>query len=129
LDKVFSQLHGKAISYNNIVDIDAAIALIKEFSEPTFAVIKHTNACGVASRTNLKDAWNDALACDPISAYGGVIIVNRAIDAGVAEELNKLFFEILIASEYDEKAMEILKSKKNRILLQKKSVDFSEVSV
>jgi phosphoribosylaminoimidazolecarboxamide formyltransferase/IMP cyclohydrolase len=126
LDKVFSQLHGKAISYNNIVDIDAAIALIKEFSEPTFAVIKHTNACGVASRTNLKDAWNDALACDPISAYGGVIIVNRAIDAGVAEELNKLFFEILIASEYDEKAMEILKSKKNRILLQKKSVDFSE---
>ena len=126
LDDVFSQHHGKAISYNNIVDIDAAIALIKEFSEPTFAVIKHTNACGVASRTNLKDAWNDALACDPISAYGGVIIANRAIDAGVAKELNNLFFEILIASEYDEKAMEILKSKKNRILLQKKSVDFSE---
>jgi phosphoribosylaminoimidazolecarboxamide formyltransferase / IMP cyclohydrolase len=126
LDKVFLQHHGKAISYNNIVDIDAAIALIKEFSEPTFAVIKHTNACGVASRTNLLDAWNDALACDPISAYGGVITVNRAIDAGVAEELNKLFFEILIAPEYDEKAMEILKSKKNRILLQKKSVDFSE---
>jgi phosphoribosylaminoimidazolecarboxamide formyltransferase/IMP cyclohydrolase len=127
LEEVFTQLHGKAISYNNIVDIDAAIALIKEFFEPTFVVIKHTNACGVASRTNLKDAWCDALACDPISAFGGVIIANRLIDTGVAEELNKLFFEILIASEYDEKALEILKSKKNRILLQKKSVDFSEV--
>jgi len=126
LDEVFNQLHGKAISYNNIVDIDAAIALIKEFCEPTFVVIKHTNACGVASRTNLKEAWCDALACDPISAFGGVIIANRPIDTGVAEELNKLFFEILIASEYDEKAREILKSKKNRILLQKNSVDFSE---
>jgi len=127
LDQVFNQLHGKAISYNNIVDIDAAFALIKEFSEPTFVVIKHTNACGVASRTNLKDAWIDALACDPMSAYGGVIIANRPIDQSVAEELNKLFFEILIASEFDEKALEILKSKKNRILLQKKSADFSEV--
>jgi phosphoribosylaminoimidazolecarboxamide formyltransferase/IMP cyclohydrolase len=127
LDEVFSQLHGKAISYNNIVDIDAAFALIKEFSEPTFVVIKHTNACGVASRTNLKEAWRDALACDPVSAFGGVIIANRPIDTGVAEELNKLFFEILVASDYDEKALEILKSKKNRILLQKKSVDFSEI--
>jgi phosphoribosylaminoimidazolecarboxamide formyltransferase/IMP cyclohydrolase len=127
LDEVFNQLHGKAISYNNIVDIDAAVNLIKEFSEPTFVVIKHTNACGIASRTNLKDAWYDALACDPISAYGGVIIANRPIDTGVAEELNKLFFEILIANEYDEKTLEILKSKKNRILLQKKSVDFSGV--
>lgn len=126
LDEVFNQLHGKAISYNNIVDVDAAIALIKEFPEPTFVVIKHTNACGVASRTNLKEAWCDALACDPISAFGGVIIANRPIDTGIAEELNKLFFEILIASKYDEKALEILKSKKNRILLQKKSVDFSE---
>ncbi len=127
LDEVFNQLHGKAISYNNIVDIDAAIALIKEFSEPTIVVIKHTNACGVASRTNLKEAWFDALACDPISAFGGVIIANRTIDESVAVEMNKLFFEILVASEYDEKALEILKSRKNRILLQKKSVDFSEV--
>jgi phosphoribosylaminoimidazolecarboxamide formyltransferase / IMP cyclohydrolase len=127
LDQVFKQLHGKAISYNNIVDIDAAIALIKEFSEPTFVVIKHTNACGVASRANLKDAWCDALACDPISAYGGVIITNKPIDTGVAEELNKLFFEILIATEYDEKALDLLKSKKNRILLQLKSNDFSGV--
>jgi phosphoribosylaminoimidazolecarboxamide formyltransferase/IMP cyclohydrolase len=127
LDDVFTQLHGKAISYNNIVDIDAAIALIKEFSEPTFVVIKHTNACGVASRTNLKEAWCDALACDPVSAYGGVIIANRQIDTGVAEELNKLFFEILIANEYSEKTLDILRSKKNRILLQKKSIDFSEL--
>jgi phosphoribosylaminoimidazolecarboxamide formyltransferase/IMP cyclohydrolase len=127
LDEVFNQLHGKAISYNNIVDIDAAISLIKEFTEPTFVVIKHTNACGVASRTNLKEAWCDALACDPQSAFGGVIITNRPVDIAVAEELNKLFFEILIASEYDEKALEILKSKKNRILLQKKVVDFPEV--
>jgi phosphoribosylaminoimidazolecarboxamide formyltransferase/IMP cyclohydrolase len=127
LDDVFSQLHGKAISYNNIVDIDAAIALIKEFDEPTFVVIKHTNACGVASRTNLNDAWCDALACDPVSAYGGVVIANRHVDTAAAEELNKLFFEILIASEYDEKALELLKSKKNRILLQKKAVDFAEV--
>jgi phosphoribosylaminoimidazolecarboxamide formyltransferase/IMP cyclohydrolase len=109
------------------VDIDAAIALIKEFSEPTCVVIKHTNACGLASRTNLKAAWIDALACDPISAYGGVIIVNRPIDINVAEEINKVFFEILVASEYDEKALELLKSKKNRILLQKKSVDFSAI--
>jgi phosphoribosylaminoimidazolecarboxamide formyltransferase/IMP cyclohydrolase len=127
LDDVFTQLHGKSISYNNIVDIDAAFALIKEFSEPTVVVIKHTNACGIASRTNLKDAWCDAFACDPVSAFGGVIMANRPVDAEVAEELNKLFFEILVSSDYDEKALEILKSKKNRILLQKKAVDFSEV--
>lgn len=127
IDDVFIQHHGKAISYNNIVDIDAAISLIKEFTEPTFVVIKHTNACGVASRTNLNEAWRDALACDPVSAYGGVVITNRPVDTGVAEELNKLFFEILIASEYDEKSLEILKSKKNRIILQKKAVDFPEV--
>jgi phosphoribosylaminoimidazolecarboxamide formyltransferase / IMP cyclohydrolase len=127
LDNIFVQLHGKAISYNNIVDIDAAIALIREFSEPTFVVIKHTNACGIASRTNLKQAWFDALACDPVSAFGGVIIANRPIDADVAEELNKLFFEILIASSYDDKALEILKSKKNRILLQLHNGQLPEV--
>jgi phosphoribosylaminoimidazolecarboxamide formyltransferase / IMP cyclohydrolase len=127
IDEVFNQLHGKAISYNNIVDIDAAVSLIGEFTEPTFVVIKHTNACGVASRTNLMEAWLDALACDPVSAYGGVIIANRSVDLAVAEELNKLFFEILIAGEYDGKALELLKSKKNRILLQKKSIEFPGV--
>ena len=127
LEEVFDQLHGKAISFNNLVDIDAALALIKEFSEPTFVIIKHTNACGVASRINLNDAWSDALACDPLSAFGGVIIANRPIDETVAVELNKLFFEILIGEEFDEKALSILKSRKNRILLLKKSVDFPSV--
>jgi len=121
LDEVLEQLHGKAISFNNLVDIDAAISLIGEFTEPTVVIIKHTNACGVASRTNLMEAWTDALACDPVSAFGGVIIVNRKISTDTAEEMNKLFFEILIAEEYDEKALEILKSKKNRILLRKKA--------
>jgi len=120
LDKIFEQLHGKAISYNNLVDIDAAINLIREFTDPTFVVIKHTNACGVASRTNSRDAWLDALACDPISAFGGVIITNRPVDMETATELNKLFFEILIAEEYKDDALELLKSRKNRILLKKK---------
>lgn len=124
LDEVFHQLHGKEISYNNLVDIDAAFSLINEFEEPTVVIIKHTNACGVASRDKLKQAWIDALACDPVSAYGGVIIVNRKIDFETAEEINKLFFEILIAESMDENAMELLKSKKNRILLQKKPVTF-----
>ena len=122
LDEVFEQLHGKAISYNNIVDIDAAIALISEFTEPTFVIIKHTNACGVASRNTLREAWIDALACDPVSAFGGVITANRLIDMETAEEMNKLFFEILIAEKFDENALELLKSKKNRIILRKKSV-------
>ncbi len=127
LDEVFEQLHGKAVSYNNIVDIDASIALIKEFSEPTFVVIKHTNACGVASRPTLKAAWTDALACDPVSAYGGVIVANRPIDMETATELNKLFFEIVISEGYDEKALELLKSKKNRIILKKKSFSFPDL--
>ncbi len=127
LDEVFHQLHGKAISYNNLVDIDAAISLISEFTEPTFVVIKHTNACGVASRADLKQAWLDALACDPVSAFGGVITTNRPITIAVAEELNKLFFEILIADVFEEKALELLKSRKNRILLQKKQALFPPV--
>lgn len=124
LDEVFEQLHGKAVSYNNIVDIDAAISLIDEFTEPTVVIIKHTNACGVASRSTLTEAWKDALACDPVSAFGGVITANRLIDLETAEEMNKLFFEILIAEKFDENALNLLKSKKNRILLHKKSFDF-----
>ncbi len=119
-DEIFDQLHGKAISYNNLVDIDAAYELIHEFSEPTFVIIKHTNACGVASRTNIKDAWLDALACDPVSAFGGVIIANRPVTFEVAEELNKLFFEIIIGDDFESDALELLKSRKNRIILQKK---------
>jgi len=124
LNEVFEQLHGKAISYNNLVDIDAAISLINEFAEPTFAVLKHTNACGVASRDNLTEAWKDALAGDPVSAFGGVIISNRNIDKETAEEINKIFLEVLLAPGYDDDALEILKSKKNRIILRAKSYDF-----
>ncbi|MEA3479326.1 MAG: bifunctional phosphoribosylaminoimidazolecarboxamide formyltransferase/IMP cyclohydrolase [Bacteroidota bacterium] len=126
LGEVFDQLHGKAISYNNLVDIEAAISLINEFIEPTFAILKHTNACGVASRDKLSEAWKCALAGDPVSAFGGVIITNRVIDQATAEEINKIFVEVLLAPGYDEKALEILKSKKNRIILQGNSYDFPE---
>jgi phosphoribosylaminoimidazolecarboxamide formyltransferase / IMP cyclohydrolase len=124
LDEVFEQLHGKAISYNNLVDLEAALALIKEFTEPSFAIIKHTNACGASSRPSLKQAWFDALAGDPLSAYGGVVACNQKIDLETAEEVNKLFFEIIIAPDYEKNALELLKSKKNRIILQIKPVDF-----
>ncbi|NVN95672.1 MAG: bifunctional phosphoribosylaminoimidazolecarboxamide formyltransferase/IMP cyclohydrolase [Bacteroidetes bacterium] len=116
----FHQLHGKEISYNNMLDIDAAIALITDFEETTFAIIKHNNACGLASRDKLIDAWKDALAADPISAFGGILICNRIVDEETALEINKLFFEIIIAPNYENNALEILKSKKNRIILQKK---------
>jgi len=110
-------LHGKEISYNNLLDIDAAVNLIKEFSDATVAILKHNNACGVATRQNIKEAWVDALAGDPVSAFGGVIIANRVIDLATAEEMNKIFFEVLIAPAYNDDALEVLKSKKNRILL------------
>ena len=126
LDKVFEQFHGKAISYNNLVDLDAAINLINEFDETTFAILKHNNACGIASRDNLMDAWKDALAGDPVSAFGGVLICNKAIDEKTAKEINKLFCEIILSPGYEKKALEILKSKKNRIILQKKSFDFPD---
>jgi phosphoribosylaminoimidazolecarboxamide formyltransferase / IMP cyclohydrolase len=124
LKEIFEQLNGKAVSYNNLVDLEAAVGLIKEFTEPTFVIIKHTNACGVASRVALKQAWIDALAGDPVSAFGGVVITNRIVDMATAEEVNKLFFEIIIAPGYEKNALELLKSKKNRIILQIKPVDF-----
>ena len=124
-DEVFTKLHGKELSYNNLVDIDAAINLIGEFTEPTVAVIKHTNPCGVASRSSLTMAYLDALACDPVSAFGGIIIANGIITLETAEELNKLFFEILIADGYENDALDRLKSKKNRIILQKNPYSFS----
>lgn len=127
LNRVFQQLHGKAISYNNLGDLDAAILLIKEFSEPTIAILKHQNACGVASRDTLPEAWKDALAGDPVSAFGGVIISNEAIDEITAEEINKLFFEIILAPGYDKSALEILQGKKNRIILQKQDYSFDPV--
>ncbi len=126
LDEIFEQLHGKAISYNNLLDLDAAMHLINDFEETTFAIIKHNNACGLASRANLTDAWRDALAGDPVSAFGGVLVTNRKIDEETAAEINKIFFEIIIAPDYDKKALEILETKKNRIILKKKSYQFPE---
>ncbi|TZF82066.1 bifunctional phosphoribosylaminoimidazolecarboxamide formyltransferase/IMP cyclohydrolase [Pedobacter sp. BS3] len=123
LDNMFTKLNGKELSYNNLVDVDAAVALIDEFTEPTFAILKHTNACGVASRTNLLQAWTDALSCDPVSAFGGVIICNGEIDAATAAEINKLFFEVLIAPSYSQEALSILTEKKNRIILVRKDVE------
>ncbi len=120
LDQVFDILNGKELSYNNLVDVDAAVNLIAEFSEPTVAIIKHTNSCGLATRATVKEAYLAALACDPTSAFGGIIASNTAIDLAAAEELNQLFFEVLIAPSYDEAALELLKTKKNRILIRQK---------
>ncbi len=125
LDEMFDKLNGKELSYNNIVDVDACVALIDEFAdaEPTFAIIKHTNACGVATAPTAQQAYLNALACDPVSAFGGVVITNSRVDLATAEELNKLFMEILIAPAYDDEAVKLLKSKKNRILLVRKNVE------
>ena len=123
-DKIFDQLHGKQISYNNLLDISAAVDLISEFDELTVAILKHTNACGLASRPNLLDAWKDALAGDPLSAFGGIIITNTKIDKQTAEEINKIFSEVIIAPDYEKDALEILMSKKNRrILVQKEQIE------
>ncbi len=116
-EDMFEQLQGKEISYNNLLDIDAAVNLINDFEDITFAILKHNNACGLASRPVLVDAWHAALAGDPVSAFGGVIITNAIIDKATAEEMNKLFFEVVIAPDYDLDALEILGQKKNRIIL------------
>ena len=117
---IFDKLHGKEISYNNLLDLDAALSLIDEFDTTTFVIIKHNNACGVASRDNVVTAWRDALACDPVSAFGGVIVTNTPVDEYVAEEIDKIFFEIIIAPSYSPVALEILRQKKNRIILLRK---------
>lgn len=123
LEAMFDKLHGKELSYNNLVDVDACVGLIDEFTDTTaFAIIKHTNACGTATAPTAKEAYVNALACDPVSAFGGVVITNATVDAATAEELNKLFMEILIAPDYAPEALALLKSRKNRILLKRKSV-------
>jgi phosphoribosylaminoimidazolecarboxamide formyltransferase/IMP cyclohydrolase len=119
-NELFDQVHGKEISYNNLLDIEAAVNLIDEFEETTFAILKHNNACGIASREVLSEAYKDALAGDPASAFGGILITNRAIDKDTAKEINELFCEVVIAPSYAAGAMEILKSKKNRIILIRK---------
>ncbi len=127
LDAIFDQIHGKEISYNNLTDINAAIELIDEFEETTFAVLKHNNACGIASRPTVLDAWKDALAGDPVSAYGGVLITNAPIDKEAAEEIGKIFFEVIIAPDYDVDALDILTQKKNRIILVRKDAKFPKM--
>ena len=122
LEKLFEQLNGKTLSYNNLVDVDAAMDLVKEFDdkEKIFAIIKHTNVCGIAIRETVKESWNAALAGDPESAFGGVLICNAEIDKDTANAINEIFFEVLIAPAFSIEALEILKTKKNRIILQLK---------
>ena len=135
LEAMFEKLHGKELSYNNLVDVDACVGLIDEFStddgragaSAAFAIIKHTNACGIATAPTAKEAYLNALACDPVSAFGGVLITNVPVDRETAEELNKLFMEILIAPDYAPDALNLLRSKKNRILLKRKSVALPSV--
>jgi phosphoribosylaminoimidazolecarboxamide formyltransferase/IMP cyclohydrolase len=124
IDEIFEQLHGKEISYNNLLDIDAAINLMAEFGgdRPAFAILKHNNACGVGVADTVLDAWNTALASDPVSAFGGVLICNSPIDVEAAEEINKLFFEVILAPAYEKEALETLFSKKNRIVLRLKNI-------
>lgn len=124
LDDMFDKLNGKELSYNNLVDVDAAIGIIDEFEgETTYAILKHTNACGVATGANAREAYLNALECDPVSAFGGVIVTNVNVDLDTAKELHKLFFEVLIAPSYSEDAQKLLCEKKNRILLRRKPAE------
>ncbi|GEC78947.1 bifunctional phosphoribosylaminoimidazolecarboxamide formyltransferase/IMP cyclohydrolase [Flavobacterium aquatile] len=130
-DKIFTKLHGKELSYNNLLDVDAAVNLILEFKNdaPTFAILKHNNACGIATRNSMKEAYLDALAGDPTSAFGGVLIANGKIDVATANEINSLFCEVVIAPSYDEEAVTILQEKKNRIILVINDVPLPERQV
>jgi len=130
-DAMFTKLHGKELSYNNLLDVDAAVNLILEFEneEPTFAILKHNNACGLATRKSMKEAYLKALACDPTSAFGGVLIANGKIDVATANEINSLFCEVVIATSYDEEAIAILEQKKNRILLVQNKVELPKTQV
>lgn len=124
-DAMFKKVHGKELSYNNLLDVDAAVNLINEFKTdgPTFAILKHNNACGLASRKTISEAYLAALACDPTSAFGGVLIANTKIDLATAQEINKLFCEVVIAPSYDDDAIEVLQEKKNRIILAQNEVE------
>ncbi len=126
LDSIFDKIHGKDLSYNNLLDVDAAVSLMQEFKNegPTFAILKHNNACGIATRSSIEEAYVLALEADPVSAFGGILISNAKIDYATAALINELFCEVLIAPEYDIKGLELLKSKKNRILLVQKEVKF-----
>ena len=123
INEIFEQLNGKELSYNNLLDIDSAVNLISEFKESTFAILKHNNTCGIASRENLRIAFKDALAGDPVSAFGGVLITNREIDIETAKEINQLFYEVLIAPDFSKEALELLKIKTKRVLLKQKNIN------
>jgi phosphoribosylaminoimidazolecarboxamide formyltransferase/IMP cyclohydrolase len=128
LDQLFDKIQGKELSYNNLLDVDSAVNLLNEFNEnegSTFVIIKHNNACGVATRPTVLQSWTDALACDPVSAFGGILACNHAIDTETAQQINNLFFEVLIAPSYSEEALQTLKAKTNRIILRSK--DLKEV--
>lgn len=127
-DRMFTQLHGKEISYNNLLDIDAAINLIGDFTEPTFVIMKHNNACGLATRSTLVEAFRAALSGDPVSAFGGVHVTNRLVDLATAEEMNKVFIEVCIAPGYSVEALEVLKQKKNRVILVMKDVELPKMT-
>ena len=130
-DAIFKKIHGKELSYNNLLDVDAAVNLINEFKTdgPTFAILKHNNACGLATRDSINEAYNVALACDPTSAFGGVLISNTKIDLATATEINKLFCEVVIAPSYDQEAINVLQEKKNRIILVQNEVDLPNKQV
>ena len=130
-DAMFTKLHGKELSYNNLLDVDAAVNLIGEFKhdDPTFAILKHNNACGLATRSTIKQAYVDALAGDPVSAFGGILISNVEIDKATAEEIHDLFCEVVIAPSYSDEALEILKGKKNRIILVQNEIELPETLV
>ncbi len=132
LENIFTQIHGKALSYNNLLDIDAAISLISDFkdeAQPVFGILKHNNACGFAIRESVHQAYKDALAGDPTSAFGGVLVTLSNIDKATAEEMHSLFFEVLIAPSFDQDALDILQTKKNRILLQLNDFEWEQTSV
>lgn len=128
-DDMFEKLNGKEVSYNNLLDIDAAVNLLNDFNQPAIAIIKHNNACGFASREDLSECWDLALSADPISAFGGIIGVNREVDAALAEKMDSLFFEILIAPDFELKALEILTKKKNRIILRQKHNKTTDIQI
>ena len=129
LDALFEKLHGKELSYNNLLDLEAGLNLIREFNDTAFAILKHNNPCGIACRPTVKEAYLAALAGDPVSAFGGVLVCNRPIDKDAAEEINKLFVEVLVAPGYEPGALDLLFSKKNRIVLRLKQDRYDRIVV
>jgi len=129
LNELFDKLNGKELSYNNLLDVDAAVALIADYNECTFVVMKHNNACGLASRSTVVEAFKDALAGDPTSAFGGVLIANREIDLATATEIDKIFYEVVIAPAFSDEAVKLLSAKKNRIILIQKQVEVANQMV